>query len=491
MKVPKEAAGFAAAIAAGLGAGAVGAVPDPDMIAKLGPMLGAFVLWFEWRVRPLLVQLVETNTKQEQQQQEQTKATRELAKKGRHITPILILLACIGVAIGGGVARADTYRVPARVITGTVDPQTSGVAAARGTVYTNRSTGHIYVKTGAANTAWAYVASGASASEPSCGTAADGDGTIASGTTTLTFDRYYDNLVLQSGAILDTGGYRVFVRGNLTMASGTVIRRNGNSGTNGGAAGSTVAAGAASAAGTLAATLAGGNGGSFGTGGTGAASAQAPLGWSNGTNAGGTAGTTGVAGGNATALAGNIIGQGGGGGGGGWGDGSTAGAGGSSGTVTRASNDLGLSLREMRSASTGRGLTNVIGTFGSGGGGGGGSSNGNTPGVGGNGGGGGGGGGHVFVAVCGTVSASGASVQANGGNGGNGGNGASGNGAGGGGGGGGGGGVVVFALRPGQTAPTLSVTGGAGGTGGTKLGTGSNGGSGAAGAPGIAVTLRL
>lgn len=46
--------GVIAAIAAGLGAGAAGAMPDPEEIAKLGPMLGAFVLYLEIRWRPLI-----------------------------------------------------------------------------------------------------------------------------------------------------------------------------------------------------------------------------------------------------------------------------------------------------------------------------------------------------------------------------------------------------------------------------------------------------
>ena len=65
-----------------------------------------------------------------------------------------------------------------------------------------------------------------------------GDVTITGGTTTLVADTYYDNLTVDGTGILDTDGYRVFVRGTLTVETGGIIRNNGLSSTTGtGAAG--------------------------------------------------------------------------------------------------------------------------------------------------------------------------------------------------------------------------------------------------------------
>jgi hypothetical protein len=47
--------------------------------------------------------------------------------------------------------------------------------------------------------------------------------------TTLGRDMYYANLTLAPGVDLDTNGYRVFVRGTLTLGDGSVIERDGNS----------------------------------------------------------------------------------------------------------------------------------------------------------------------------------------------------------------------------------------------------------------------
>lgn len=58
------------------------------------------------------------------------------------------------------------------------------------------------------------------------GTGADGDVTIASGTTTLVADMNYNNLTIASGAVLNTNGYKVYCRGKLTNRG--TIRRNGN-----------------------------------------------------------------------------------------------------------------------------------------------------------------------------------------------------------------------------------------------------------------------
>lgn len=90
------------------------------------------------------------------------------------------------------------------------------------------------------------------------GSGKDGNVTIASGTTTLAADMYYNNLTISSGAVLVPNGYRIFVLDTLTNAG--TIRNNGNSGTN--ASGITKGTGGASTAtGTLMGTTAGGDGG--------------------------------------------------------------------------------------------------------------------------------------------------------------------------------------------------------------------------------------
>ncbi len=58
------------------------------------------------------------------------------------------------------------------------------------------------------------------------GNGSDGTQTISTATT-LTRDMYYSNLTLAPGAVLDTGGFRVFVSGTLTLQSGSRISRNG------------------------------------------------------------------------------------------------------------------------------------------------------------------------------------------------------------------------------------------------------------------------
>lgn len=90
------------------------------------------------------------------------------------------------------------------------------------------------------------------------GDGSDGDITISSNTT-LTRDMFYNSLTISNGVILNTGGYRIFVRETLTN-NGT-IERNGNNGTNGVAStGTAGVGGAALAAGSLGGSGAGGNG---------------------------------------------------------------------------------------------------------------------------------------------------------------------------------------------------------------------------------------
>ena len=65
------------------------------------------------------------------------------------------------------------------------------------------------------------------------GDASDGDVTI-SGNTTLTRDMYYNNLTINTGVVLTTAGYRVFVKDTLTTNGTGAIRWNGNPGGDGG-----------------------------------------------------------------------------------------------------------------------------------------------------------------------------------------------------------------------------------------------------------------
>jgi len=78
------------------------------------------------------------------------------------------------------------------------------------------------------------------------GDGSDGDVTIVAGTTTLSKDMVYNNLTIQAGGILKPAGYRIFVKGTLTIAAGGSINDNGND-----ASGSTAGALLSSPRGTL------------------------------------------------------------------------------------------------------------------------------------------------------------------------------------------------------------------------------------------------
>jgi hypothetical protein len=58
----------------------------------------------------------------------------------------------------------------------------------------------------------------------------DGDATIST-TTTLTQDKFYDDLTVTSAGTLNSGGYRIYVKGTLTIDSGGVIANDGSSAT--------------------------------------------------------------------------------------------------------------------------------------------------------------------------------------------------------------------------------------------------------------------
>lgn len=305
------------------------------------------------------------------------------------------------------------------------------------------------------------------------GDGSDGDVTIAAGTTTLTRDMFYDDLSISSGAVLRPDGFRVFVRGTLTLDG--LIHSNGGNGSG------TAAGGGAYVSGSrpLSTGNTAGGGGSSGclAPGPGSSNATAPRGFSN---SGGAAGITNpfpcVA---CTGGAGTDGGAGKGGGGGAGGNNS----GGASAQNGEAAGTVGVSsaahgdLRALLRGSFDAVNLNYV-KYGAGGTGGGGGGCGGT-----NGGGGGGGGGIVFVAA--RYATGSGSVQAKGGNGGNG------SGAiGGGGGGGGGGGVVVLIIGSGST-PTTSVVGGTKGNGGVGSGGHGNGGAGGNGGNGITIIYKL
>lgn len=94
------------------------------------------------------------------------------------------------------------------------------------------------------------------------GDGSDGD-VVISGTTTLTADMNYNNLTINSSQILNTGGYRIFVRGTLTN-NGTIRNNGGNaSGSTGGIpapAGTLLGGGAGANSGGLTGGNAGGGG---------------------------------------------------------------------------------------------------------------------------------------------------------------------------------------------------------------------------------------
>jgi hypothetical protein len=276
---------------------------------------------------------------------------------------------------------------------------------------------------------WATPSGGGGAVLPSFfGTGETGDATISSNTT-LTADTYYNNLTVDAGVTLSTGGFRIFVAGTLTL-NGT-IAHNGSNGSN--------ASGAAGAAkGTLGvSTTANGGNGSTAAGSNGNGLANNAFGGTGG--AGGAAGSGGGAGGAAgvrTTMAADYGGY-------------------------RALASLWQVFSKFTTDSNGTSRAGYHGGTGGGGGGGGASQSG-----------GGGGGGGGVVIVCAKALAGTGTLQARGGNGAN----AQGGNAGGGG--GGGGGCVVLVTAATSDPYTVDV---AGGTGGTPLGTGVAGSDGAAG----------
>ena len=362
------------------------------------------------------------------------------------------------------------------VITGTVDPTAGGgVAAAIGSLYMRATTGQLWEKGGAGNTAWVQVLLTLDTSGNSAawyGTGADGvmhfDGVSTvtglaglslapvAGVYTLTRDIFATTMTIDAGVVIIVAGFRVFAQ--VTLTNNGAIRANGGNGGNA----TTVAVGAAGTA-PVAGSISGGSAGAAGgaataAGGNSASPAASHLGAATTNNTGPAAPGNGSNGGTL---------QGGAGGGG------TAG-GGNGGTA------VGLTIGSMSNAphfyamfqaQQGRNAANTQLNCGDGGGGGGGGAVANQ----GNGGGGGASGGLVLVSA--RLIAGSGSFEAKGGNGGTGSVGTGGGGAGGGGG-GAGGVIVVFSESKYALSVTLSVTGGTGGAPAGAAGTGGNGGSG-------------
>lgn len=284
----------------------------------------------------------------------------------------------------------------------------------------------------------------------SFGDGSDGSVTVSSGTTTLSKDMYYNNLTLNGTGVINTNGYKIFVKNNLdiTAAQAGAIQWNGNAGGN--ASGATGgSAPAAQAGGSLGAILQGGAG-------------------ATGTTNGGNAGT----GGTGTNANGGISGAGGNGGNGTSGNGGN-GAGAKTPTVNIPFSRFATTFLE--------GVTAISGGAsgsGAGSGSGDGTNNGGGGGAGGNGGG-------IITIYAGSIIKSSSTpagvIQANGGMGGSGGNSSTGVSGGGAGGGGGGGGWVYIAYNR-VYGPSISAliqaNGGNGGQGGSGTGAGSSGGAG-------------
>lgn len=338
-----------------------------------------------------------------------------------------------------------------------------------------------------------------------------GDGsdltTVITAGVTLNRDKFYEDMTVNSGVIVNTNGYRLFVNGTLTNA-GTIRHNGGNggNGTNGANGGDGRAGGAGGSAGAIAAAgslPAGEDGKVGGAGGDGA-----------GSDAVGGSGTAGTAGDSVAKSVGSAGVAGAGGGTGGL---TPDRAGGPAGGAGAAGSQTGTVFNKIRNATSAYmlidhqpSISQLLGSSGSGGSGGGGGGSGSV-GISGDGGGGGGGGGGSgasggFVSIFAKTLINSGTISANGGNGGNGANGGNANsgtgnecggGGGGGAGSGGSGGVVVLVYGSLTNTGTISANGGSAGTIGTG-GNGANGGNagingsaGNAGASGVVIQLQV
>jgi hypothetical protein len=226
------------------------------------------------------------------------------------------------------------------------------------------------------------------------GSGADGDANVVA-PLALVRDFHYNNLSVGGVGAIDLAGFRLFVRGTLTLGVGAVISANGAAGgtsaAGGGAGaaavGQTIGAGSAGGAGGVAgagvvgvnaATSGGGNGGAGGAGGAGAGGAAGTVTAPTPTQGGPTAANAVLSGPNAAqaALAGAAVAtliQGGAGGGGGGGAGAVAGGGGGGGggiAIVAARNITGTGTIRANGGAGGAGAAAVNAGGGGGGGGG-------------------------------------------------------------------------------------------------------------------------
>lgn len=341
--------------------------------------------------------------------------------------------------------------------------------------------------------------------QPIFGDGSDGD-VVISGDTSLTRDMFYDDLTIDTTKTLNPAGFRICVRGILTLSGTGKIARNGNTGGNATAAAGTTHGNGGSGAsavdsGSISGATAGVAGGNGGDGGT--------VNGADGANAG-VAGTAGGTVNKSIGSAGISGVTGGAGGTGFYGVGGSPGSGGAAGATTtvynlpknifNAYNLFDVKATGALDTFAGDLLRSSIGSGGSGGGQGGAGTSGSPRGGGGGGGGGSGSPGPIVV-VCARVITGTGSIEAKGGTGGNGGNGAAatvgdgskavGGGGGGAGGVGGSGGVLVLVYNNKGSGVTTSVAGGAGGTGGTGGAGATGGNNGADGATGTTGTAGV
>lgn len=298
------------------------------------------------------------------------------------------------------------------------------------------------------------------------GSGVDGDVTISINTT-LVRDMYYNNLTVNLGVVLNTNGYKVYVKGTLTN-NGTI----GTAGNNGANGTSSAAPGGGGAATQITAAINTTNGEIFINGG--------PAG-----NAGG-AGTT-TNGASSAAIAAASIYLGGLGGRGGLGGSGSAGSPGNGGLVSSTYN--GIDGKRYINAMTESFWLGMYFPFGSISGSGGGAGAGGGAGTGG-GSGGGGGSGVRGVNIHALNFVNTGTVRAIGGNGGNGSAPTGLNAGGGAGGGGGGGGFMYLVYGTLTNSGTITVAGGTGGTGAAGSGTGTAGANGANGSAGTLIQIN-
>ena len=123
---------------------------------------------------------------------------------------------------------------------GTVDPTAGSLGTVPlGSFYVRTSDGVWYRKDGATDTEWIIAAPAYAVGQKGfAGNGRDGDVTLPVGTTALVRPMFYNNLTVPNGAVLIIDGFRLHVRGTLTVEVGGAVRQNGSagSGSTGGAA---------------------------------------------------------------------------------------------------------------------------------------------------------------------------------------------------------------------------------------------------------------